>query len=179
MAIDEDYGKLLAALMKKDYSKISGIDYIAVGGGGVEAPSGDPSAFKDDVVALFEGRSDDHSEPLKREGGRWVWAKKINPTQEISYLDDEDNVVTSVTRKIRVQVSLQSGVPSNETLVFSRFALMAIDFKNGTFDTNLMFFVDYVEHEPITKDRTTKLVRDIIIDFPATEINQQIVNRDS
>jgi hypothetical protein len=164
--------------MKKGLGRMIGIDYIAVGGGGDEGPEGDPSLFKEDVKVLFKDRSDDPTKPMMN-GERWVWAKKIDPAKEIRYLDDKDEVVTSVTRKIQVQVSLQDRVPSNETLVYSRFALLAIDFKDGTFNTDLMFFVNYVKHEPITKDRTIKLVRDIIIDFPATEIKQKIMNRDS
>lgn len=166
MAIDEDYGKLLAALMKKDFSRMTGIDFIAVGGGG----TGGQADFKKDVKALFNGRKDDPAVPLKLDGSRWVWAKRIVPDKEISYLDDGDKVVKTVTRKIRVEVSFDKGVPSNESLDFSRFALLAIDFKDGLFNPEMMFFVDYVSHDPITKDETTKLVRDIVIDFPVKEI---------
>jgi hypothetical protein len=167
MAIDEDYGKLLAALMKKDFSKMTGIDFIAVGGGG----AGGQAEFKKDVKALFKGlKDDDHAAPLKLEGSRWVWAKRIVP-EDISYLDEQDKVVKTVTRKIRVEVSFDKGVPSNESLDFSRFALLAIDsFKDGSFNPEMMFFVDYVTHDPITKDVTTKLVRDIVIDFPVKEL---------
>ncbi|MCX6676991.1 MAG: hypothetical protein NTU95_03480 [Methanothrix sp.] len=166
MAIDEDYGKFLAAVMKKDFSRMTGIDYIAVGGGG----AGGQVEFKKDVKALFAGRKEDPKDPLKIEGGRWVWAKKVDPDKDISYLDEGDKVVRSVTRKIRVEVSFDKGVPSSETLDFSRFALFGIDFKDGIFNPEMMFFVDYVTHDPITKDETTKLVRDIVIDFPAKEI---------
>ncbi|MCU0637208.1 MAG: hypothetical protein MUE87_01090 [Methanothrix sp.] len=166
MAIDEDYGKLLAALMKKDFSRMTGIDFIAVGGGG----TGGQADFKKDVKAIFNGRKEDPAAPLKLDGGRWVWAKRIVPDKEISYLDEGDKVAKTVTRKIRVEVSFDKGVPSNESLDFSRFALLAIDFKDGLFNPEMMFFVDYVSHDPITKDETTKLVRDIVIDFPVKEI---------
>jgi len=166
MAIDEDYGKLLAALMKKDFSKMTGIDFIAVGGGGAAGQA----EFKKDVKALFKGLKDDPAAPLKLDGGRWVWAKRIVPDKEISYLDDGDKVAKTVTKRIRVEVSFDKGVPSNESLDFSRFALLAIDFKDGLFNPEMMFFVDYVTHDPITKDETTKLVRDIVIDFPVKEI---------
>lgn len=166
MAIDEDYGKLLAALMKKDFFRMAGIDFIAVGGGGAAGQA----EFKKDVKALFKGLKDDPAVPLKPEGGRWVWAKRIVP-EEISYLDEQDKVVKTVTRKIRVEVSFDKGVPSIESLDFSRFALLAIDsFKDGSFNPEMMFFVDYVTHDPITKDETTKLVRDIVIDFPVKEL---------
>lgn len=167
MAIDEDYGKLQAALMKKDFSMMTGIDFIAVGGGGDQGQA----EFKKDVKALFTKYSkDDPAAPLKLEGGRWVWAKRIVPGKDITYLNEEDKAVKSVTRKIRVEVSFDKGVPSIETLDFSRFALLAIDFKDGLFNPEMMFFVDYVSHDPITKDETTKLVRDIVIDFPVTEL---------
>jgi hypothetical protein len=167
MAIDEDYGKLLAALMKKDFSKMTGIDFIAVGGGGAAGQV----EFKKDVKALFKELKDDHAAVLKKlEGGRWVWAKRI-AAEEISYLDEQDKVVKTVTRKIRVEVSFDKGVPSIESLDFSRFALLAIDsFNDGSFNPEMMFFVDYVSHDPITKDETTKLVRDIVIDFPVKEL---------
>jgi hypothetical protein len=163
MAIDEDYGKLLAALMKKDFIKMTGIDFIAVGGGGAAGQA----EFKKDVKALFKELKD---APLKLEGGRWVWAKRILP-EEISYLDEQDKVVKTVTRKIRVEVSFDKGVPPKESLDFSRFALLAIDSpKEGLFNPEMMFFIDYVTHDPITKDETTKLVRDIVIDFPVKEL---------
>ncbi|MGV8174349.1 MAG: hypothetical protein ACP5OU_01455 [Methanothrix sp.] len=166
MAIDEDYGKLLAALMKKDFSTVTGIDFIAVGGGGTASQV----EFKKDVKTFFKEWKGDQGALLKLDGGRWVWAKRIAPDKEISYLDDGDKVVKTVTRKIRVEVSFDKGVPSNESLDFSRFALLAIDFKDGLFNPEMMFFVDYVSHDPITKDETTKLVRDIVIDFPVKEI---------
>jgi hypothetical protein len=169
MTIDEDYGKLLAALMKKDFSKMSGIDFIAVGGGGANGQA----EFKKDVKALFNEQNEDNATPLKLkelDGGRWVWAKRIVPDKEIMYLDEQDKVVKTVTRKIRIEVSFDKGVPSTESLDFSRFALLAIDAKNGLLNPETMFFVDYVSHDPITKDETTKLVRDIVIDFPAKEI---------
>ncbi len=169
MAIDEDYGKLLAALMKKDFTRMIGIDFIAVGGGGTAGQAD----FKKDVKALFNGRKDVPAAPLKLDGGRWVWAKRIVPDKEISYLDEKDNVVKTVTRKIRVEVSFDKGVPPNGSLDFSRFALLAIDYfkkEEEEFNPETMFFVDYVSHDPITKDETTKLVRDIVIDFPVKEI---------
>ena len=107
---------------------------------------------------------------MKIDGGRWVWAKKVDPDRDISYLDEGDKVVKSVTRKIRVEVSFDKGVPSSESLDFSRFALLGIESKDGIFNPEMMFFVDYVTHDPITKDETTKLVRDIVIDFPAKEL---------
>jgi hypothetical protein len=166
MAIDEDYGKFLAAVMKKDFSRMTGIDYIAVGGGGVIGQID----FKKDVKALFTGRKEDPKDPLKLDGNRWVWAKRIDPDREICYLDEKDQVAKAITRKIRVEVSFDKGVPSGETLSFSRFALIAIDFKDGIFNAEKMFFVDYVTHDPITKDESTKLVRDIVLDFPVKEI---------
>ena len=168
MAIDEDYGKLQAALMKKDFSKMTGIDFIAVGGGGDQGLA----EFKKDVKTLFtKYRTDVPAAPLKLDGGRWVWAKRIEPDTDINYLNEEDKAVKSVTRKIRVEVSFDKGVPSTETLDFSRFALLAIDLNDkGEFNPEMMFFVDYVSHDPITKDETTKLVRDIVIDFPVTEL---------
>jgi hypothetical protein len=166
MAIDEDYGKFLAALMKKDFSRMTGIDFIAVGGGGAAGQV----EFKKDVKALFAEWKDGPKDPLKIDGGRWVWAKKVDPDRDISYLDEGDKVVKSVTRKIRVEVSFDKGVPSSESLDFSRFALLGIESKDGIFNPEMMFFVDYVTHDPITKDETTKLVRDIVIDFPAKEI---------
>lgn len=166
MPIDEDYGKLLAAIMKKDFSRMTSIDYIAVGGGGAAGQAD----FKKDVKTLFASLKDDPKAPLKLDGTRWVWAKRIDSDRDISYLDEKDQVIKEITRKIRVEVSFDKGVPSSETLSFSRFALIAIDFKDSVFNVEKMFFVDYVAHDPITKDESTKLVRDIVLDFPVKEI---------
>lgn len=170
MAIDDDYGKLLAALMKKELSGM-GIDYIAVGGGG----KCDSAQFKKDVKEFFSKCSGDQigTAALDVDGERWVWAKKINSEMtdsKITYLDDKDNPSTPITRKIRLEVSFDKGVPSNKTLDFSRFALLAIGLQGGMFNTERMFFIDYVDHDPITKDATTKLVRDIDIEFPPAMI---------
>lgn len=179
MAISEDYGRLLAALMKKDLNKIVGIDYIAVG-----RSKGTETDFKNKVKSLFEKANekakgdaffaslDGKKQMTFLEGSEtyWSWVKKISPA-DIKYLDTADNVTTNITNKILISASFGSGdqsePQSDSPLVFQEFALLGID-KNTdeSFRTDRIFFIDYIKHDPITKDKEMKLTRDIVLVFP-------------
>jgi hypothetical protein len=158
-----DYGRFLAALMKKDFHRPPvGIEYIAVGSG-----SRDDVEFRDKVTGYFHWLNDDpaHIGPLTT-GNNWVWAKKIEPG-EIEYLDDSENMVTDVTNRIRLEVKFLQNEPNDSTLNFQEFAILGID-KNqeGKFVTARMFLVNYVAHGPITKDSSMELSRTIKLEFP-------------
>lgn len=165
-----DYGRFLAALMKKDFinGKV-GIDYMAVGSG-----SKDYADFRGKVEAFFDSeRPGQLPKPTSKDN--WVWAKKIEGGG-IKYLNDEDKVVNDVTNRLRIEVTFrkeeegEQPEPSEETLEFREFALLGID-KNsgGTFDTDKMFFINYVDHGPITKDKCMELTRTVILTFPVKE----------
>lgn len=157
-----DYGRFLAALMKKDFYLPVGIEYIAVGSGSL-----DDNKFKDKVIDYFNwiDESPGPIGPLKT-GNNWVWAKKIEPG-EIEYLDDSENMVPVVTNRIQLEVKFPKNEPDTGVLSFQEFALLGIDKdKNGKFDTDRMFLVNYVKHGPITKDSSMELSRTIKLEFP-------------
>lgn len=169
-AIVADFGRFLAALMKRDFEKKVGIEYIAVGGG-----NGNDSKFKESVVNFFLKFNEDKlNEPYKADG-RWAWAKKIDDS-EMEYLADDDGdqvvndeVTNEVTNRLRIKIDIDKAKPVTETLIYEEFALLGIDESGGGPDTDKMFFVDYVNHKPITKDASMKLTRTIVLTFPLGE----------
>jgi hypothetical protein len=158
-----DYGRFLAALMKKDFEQKVGIDYMAVGSG-----SKDDAEFKSRVQSFFGLES--LEQPYKPESkDYWVWAKEIDDGW-INYLDEKDNVVDdsdkNITNRLRIEVTFGKGEPSKETLGFEEFALLGIDKESGSFVQEKLFFINYVGHGPITKDKSMVLTRTIILTFP-------------
>ena len=165
--IAKDFGRFLAALMKKDFNKLAGIDYLAVGGG-----SGGYDEFKEGVKSFFNSANSDPKvldRPFTPQSkSYWVWAKKIVETEDkIKYLGEDGNETDAITNKILVHISLKEGVPPHDTpLEFKEFALLGIGLVGDKFDVDKMFFVDYVNHPTITKDKNTQLIRDIKLTFP-------------
>lgn len=151
-----DYGRFLAALMKKDFEEQVGIEYMAVGSGSED----NASEFKDRVEKFFKG---DLTED------EWVWVKKIYPG-DMTYLDKDGNEISDPevrTNKLRIEVIFAKDEPPGTTSDLREFALLGIyEDPGGTFDTNRMFFINYVWHELITKDESTKLTRTVILTFP-------------
>ena len=156
--IVEDYGRFLAALMKKDFKQTVGIDYMAVGSG-----SENDEQFKTRVKDFFKStqKSEDY----------WVWAKLID-VSDIKYLNPKDEVVNDVTNRLRIEVTFrkeeegEQPEPPEETLEFREFALLGIDKEGGNFLPKKLFFINYVNHGPITKDKSMVLTRTIILTFP-------------
>jgi hypothetical protein len=167
-----DYGRFLAALMKKDFNDTVGvgIDYMAVGSGSIVYAD-----FKKKVESFFKELNNGNLGPYFPDETCWVWAKKIE-RGDIKYLNDEDKVVNDVTNRLRIEVTFrkeeeaEEPEPSAKTLEFREFALLGID-KNsgGTFDTDKMFFINYVDHGLITKDKSMVLTRTVILTFPVKE----------
>jgi hypothetical protein len=155
-----DFGRFLATLMKRDFEKKVGIEYIAVGGG-----NGNDAKFKESVASFFASK--EPKKPYKTDG-RWAWAKKID-LSDMLYLNDDQTVTEEVTNRLRIDVAIEKAEPVKETLVYEEFALLGIDESDGEPDTNKMFFVDYVNHAPITKDESMKLTRTIVLTFPLGE----------
>jgi len=155
-----DFGRFLATLMKRDFEKKVGIEYIAVGGG-----NGNDAKFKEIVASFFASK--ELKKPYKTDG-RWAWAKKID-VSDMLYLNDDQTVTGEVTNRLKIDVEIEKGKPVKETLVFEEFALLGIDESDGEPDTSKMFFVDYVNHAPITKDESMKLTRTIVLTFPLGE----------
>ena len=155
-----DYGRFLAALMKKDFEGQVGIEYMAVGGSDRGA-----SEFKIRVEKFF------NKEELTTDE-EWVWAKKID-TGDMVYLDKDGNEISDPkvrTNKLRIDVTFAKDEPKlpGTTFTFKEFALLGIYEKpdEGTFDTDRMFFINYVDHGLITKDGSMDLTRTIILTFP-------------
>jgi len=158
--IVEDYGKFLAALMKKDFNKQVGIDYLVVGSGSNK----DVEIFKNRARHFFETGD----LQVLHTADYWIWAKKIN-TDDIKYMDETDQEAPagSITNKLEINIIIEKTEPSTETLEFKEFALIGIDKKpDSSFDTDRMFFIDYVDHGPITKDDSMELSRTIKLTFP-------------
>ncbi|MFY1112648.1 MAG: hypothetical protein AB3K77_13355 [Methanosarcinaceae archaeon] len=165
-----DYGRFLASLMKKDFSIPVGIEYMAVGEG-----LGDVETFKQRVEDLFN--SGELNKPSGEEGKR-VWVKKIEP-ENIKYLDSENNAVESdstITNRLRIETTFAKEEPdiSGTPFLLKEFALLGIEEKiidiegnpTSTFDTNKMFFINHVDHDLITKDKSMEFNRTVILTFP-------------
>jgi hypothetical protein len=160
-----DYGRFLAALMKKDFLAAVGIEYLAVGSG-----SQDNEAFRNKMIRFFEWLNEDetHTGPLIQDNA-WAWAKKIG-TANIKYLDTAGIMTGKVTNRLEIEVKIAQDEPSAATLSFQEFALLGIDRgKDGKFDTAKLFLVNYVTHGPITKDKDMELSRTIKLIFPISE----------
>jgi hypothetical protein len=159
-AIVADYGRFLAALMKKDFEGQVGIEYMAVGGSDEGA-----SEFKTRVEKFF------NKEELTTED-EWVWAKKIYP-DDMTYLDTDGNEISDPkirTNKLRIDVTFAKNEPPGGDSDLREFALLGIyEDSGGTFDTSRMFFVNYVWHGLITKDESTELTRTVILTFPVKD----------
>lgn len=168
--ISKDYGKFLAALMKKDFQKKAGIDYLIVGTGSAGQDQNErENNFKERATTFFTNANLDIknlSRPLLFSPGNdnWIWANAIDP-KNITYLVG-NNLPQNISNSINVRIPFDEGVPSQDTLVFGEFALLGIDMVDNKFDINKMFFIDYVSHGKITKDKSTQLVRDIKLTFP-------------
>jgi len=161
-AIVADFGKFLAALMKRDFGKMVGIEYMAFGGG-----NGSDAKFKGCVKSFFDSKKE--LPYMADDDGRWAWAKRIDDS-DMEYLDKDDQIVTGeVTNRLKIEVFIDKAKPVTETLVYEEFALLGIDESSGGPDTGKMFFVDYVNHKPITKDASMKLTRTIVLTFPLGE----------
>ncbi|MBN2250986.1 MAG: hypothetical protein JW724_02790 [Candidatus Altiarchaeota archaeon] len=164
-AIVADFGRFLAALMKRDFEKKVGIEYMAFGGG-----NGSDAKFKDCVKSFFDSKRE---LPYMADDGRWAWAKKIDDSKMEYLINDDqvenDGVTNEVTNRLRIEVEIDKAKPVTETLIYEEFALLGIDESGDGPDTSKMFFVDYVKHAPITKDASMKLTRTIVLTFPLGE----------
>lgn len=176
-SIAVDYGKFLAALMKKEFKEPVGIEFLAVGDSGIGS---DPDAFRNLLVDYFTWLNsqvniiEDELDPLI-ETERWAWAKKVKP-ESMNYLDENDDEVPEssddITNKLKIKVKITEDEPSDDTLDFKEFALLGIDKKAdepSKYDTARMFLINYVSHGQITKDNTMKLTRTIELTFPINE----------
>ena len=142
-AIAAVYGRFLAALMKKDFKGEVGIDYMAVGSGS----DNDLAVFKGKVVKFFdEWHNKGNSGQLKGDD-YWVWAKKVEGG-DITYLNHEDKVVNTVTNRLKIDVKFE---------------------KDEKLDTAKQFFINYVDHEQITKDKSMEHTRTILLTLPIEE----------
>lgn len=160
--IAEDYGKFLAALMKKEFPQPLGIEYIAVGNTGGDHNISD---FRDGVVDRFNRlNTGDNSPP--EPNVPWVWVKEIT-AGNMQFLDAKDNEVNTVTNRLKIEVDIEEGEPSQETFDFFQFALLGIYQKPGNkFDMNTLYLINYVSHGQITKDNSMKLSRTVKLTFP-------------
>jgi len=112
---------------------------------------------------------------LKIGGGRTydLKVKDVGGKRNIyEYLSDDG----AVTNRLKIDVMVKPKEPSEGTFEFREFALLGIDKKpNGEFNTTKMFFINYVDHEIITKDMSMELTRTIELTFPIKE-KQEVVS---
>lgn len=165
-----DYGRFLAALMKKDLGNPVGIEFIAVGSG-----SNDETEFKDKVTQFFNENlnTGSHEPKWGTDNQWWVWAKEITG-ENIVYLDENDVEIEddTITNKLKITVTTEEEEPCEETLDFREFALLGIAKEEGDpgdppqFVTDKMYLINYVSHGLITKDKTMKHTRTIKLTFP-------------
>ncbi len=159
-----DFGRFLAALMKKDFNanvlERTGIDYIAFGSG-----SATDEEFKSRVIDLLK-KIPDLSLPLKSATPEyWVWAKKIDKSS-IKYLDSNQVESQNPTNMIRIEVVVGENEPPNETLDFKEFGLFGVDrLDNGNPNADRVFLINHVNHETIGKTPKVKLSRTIVLKF--------------
>jgi hypothetical protein len=167
-----DYGRFLAALMKKDFFASVGLEYLALGSG-----SQDNEVFRNKMIDYFQSLNEDepHTGPLEQNDD-WVWAKGIEATN-IKYLDTAGNIPQEkeITNRLEIEVKIAQGEPTDSTLNFQEFALLGIDKdEQGKFDTDRMFLVNYVSHGLITKDKDMELSRTIKLLFPISELQAAV-----
>lgn len=185
-----DFGKFLAAVMKKDFTEplnkddppnekepiAVGIEYMAVGSSSEDQEEKDRvTKFKDMAVDFFKGLNSDEQnadEPLNK-NGNWIWIKKIE-RREIQYRDIKD---TPVTNKLQVDVVFKEDIPKSnkKSLKFEEFALLGILKKesDGTFDIDKMFFINHAPHGVIEKERDMIITRTVKLTFP---IKQEVTS---
>lgn len=168
-SITQDYGRFLAALMKKEVTDM-GIEYMAVGGKIADCGSKEVDKlvkFKDNAANYFKDNIVKHENE-----NYWIWAKEIE-SKNIIYLDKDDKPTNIITNKLQIDITIEKSEPTNETLIFEQFALLGIKKSNGSFDTDKMFLINYVDHGPITKDTSMELERTIKLTFP---IKKEVVS---
>jgi len=159
--IVEDFGKFIAALLKKEYGSPVGLEYLAVGSGTTNAEN-----FQNRMNAFFSKVHEGSSPNAYQDDSfGWVWAKKIEAS-DMSYLED-GSPTNEITNTLQISVDIEPATPvdsggDEQTLEFREFALIGID---GT-TSNTMRMVNYVNHGVITKDPKMTLTREIRLKFP-------------
>jgi hypothetical protein len=147
-----DFGRFLAALMKKDFEfqEPVGIEYIAVGSG-----SADEDEFKGRIRKFF-------GDDIIENEGYWVWAK---PIDEINYTNLPDG--EEISNAVRIELGFEENEPLEKTFEFREFSLVGVGKKvDATPDLDRLFLINYVSHGPITKDEDMTLSRTINLTFP-------------
>jgi hypothetical protein len=202
MAIAKDFGWFLAALMKKDFSKTTGIEYIAVGGsrpgGKVVESDFSEEKFEERVRSFFEEMNNEDKRkdfPIywpEKYKDIWIWAM---PLLAIEYYDDpkseggdgnksstfeaENTRYEEVRNKIKITASFGNEVPfKGQNLEFREFALLAIDTENGKFLKDKLFFISYDWHGIITKSQDMTITRNVILTF-SPQVKSDVTLRDS
>jgi hypothetical protein len=163
-AIVNDFGRFLAALMKRDFNinvkDRSGIDYIAFGSG-----SATDDEFKSRIIEFLK-KYPDLSKPLRSDSPKyWVWAKQIDKSS-MKYLDASQVESQNPTNVIRIEVVVGENEPPQETLDIKEFGLFGMDRQdNGSPRLDRVFFVNYINHEMIGKTPDMILNRTIVLKF--------------
>lgn len=177
-SIADDYGKFLAALMKKEFDQPVGIEFIAVGGSTNPAMHNSTS-FSDRVKTYF----DTVYNPTKQfdpsgAGDNWLWVKQIGANNVI-YTEDGSTMAPGIADKLKITVDFEEQEPAfdqanpdaDKYFTFNEFALVGVPQRNdNTYDTSKLFLINYVNHKDITKVGSMKLTRTLVLNFPKNVI---------
>lgn len=196
--IVEDFGRFMAALMKKDSNfdvttkELTGVDYIAFAAfdsanfGNVGDTKITDTDLKTVVQEMLRKNTDpnklldpfhstDSTKPINFPLPFYVWAKKIEK-DSIKYLDTNGNQSNSPTNEIGMTIVVEELEPPKQetlgTLYFKEFCLFGVAKKpNGSINPDFIFFINHVVHEFISKTPSLKLTRAIRLKFEGKCVN--------
>ncbi len=174
--IQPDFGRFLAALLKKDFKERIGIEYMVVGGHvDSNAPHHDDvgdNGFRDRMREYFgttpppPSGSQDQLLPVKQvaAGKYWICAARLF-AENIEY--DFSDPAAGIPNKLRITFTFQQNAPTG-TYCFEEFSLVGIEpnADNTSFNLSKLFAINYVSHGKYIKDNNVSLERTINLSFP-------------
>jgi hypothetical protein len=152
-SINEDFGKFLAALLKKGKDGITSWEFFI----GIGKTSNDNTkTFKENIRSFFAEPKP--GAPYEDGKGNWAWAKQITPDM-IEYLTPDDTSSNLITNRLQIVVKFESAEPDSSTRELTEFSLLA---KTETG----IYLMNYATHGTISKSNSMTLDRTVILTFP-------------
>lgn len=155
-SINEDFGRFLAATVKKDKTIEKWDFYIAVGNTSKQGTGERTKRFKENIKQFFEKTS----APYVDKDGNWAWAKLIKP--EMIKYKLNTTVSQDITNMLQIDVNFEKEEPDSQTRELAEFSLL---FKVG----DGIYLMNYATHGTISKTSSMTLDRTIILKFPVVE----------
>ena len=153
-AINEDFGRFLAAVLKKDNGITGWVLYIAIGKTTNPDISERTATFKNNIGSFFA----DPTKPYEDGSRNWAWAKEITPDM-MEYLTSDGDSSNSITNKLKIDVKFGSNEPSSSTWELTEFSLLT------KVETGI-YLINYAMHGTISKSSSMTHERTIILSFP-------------